>query len=233
MRVLPIRYCADVEASTRFYRALGLELGAATRPGQLGRAAGRGRDPGPAQGGRARRRLRAGVRGGRAAGGGRGPAGRRRLPGRADRRRELRPVAAGARSRRRVRAGQRERPLPLHVTRAALRLAAGVVALEFAAAVSLVRLGHAAADGRRRRWTPAPTSGCCWPGRRWGCSSRCRWRRPCCTGSARGAPSPPAWPRTWSARWSRPPRSRPGSTRAAGSPAGSAAGCWQCSGSAR
>lgn len=33
MRVLPIRYCADVEASTRFYRALGLELGAATRPG--------------------------------------------------------------------------------------------------------------------------------------------------------------------------------------------------------
>ena len=33
MRVLPIRYCADVEASTRFYSALGLELGAATRPG--------------------------------------------------------------------------------------------------------------------------------------------------------------------------------------------------------
>ena len=33
MRVLPIRYCADVAASTRFYRALGLELGAATRPG--------------------------------------------------------------------------------------------------------------------------------------------------------------------------------------------------------
>ena len=33
MRVLPIRYCADIEASTRFYRALGLELGAATRPG--------------------------------------------------------------------------------------------------------------------------------------------------------------------------------------------------------
>jgi len=33
MRVLPIRYCTDVEASTRFYRALGLELGAATRPG--------------------------------------------------------------------------------------------------------------------------------------------------------------------------------------------------------
>jgi len=33
MRVLPIRYCADVETSTRFYRALGLELGAATRPG--------------------------------------------------------------------------------------------------------------------------------------------------------------------------------------------------------
>lgn len=33
MRVLPIRYCADMTASTRFYRALGLELGAATRPG--------------------------------------------------------------------------------------------------------------------------------------------------------------------------------------------------------
>ena len=33
MRLLPIRYCADVAASTRFYRALGLELGAATRPG--------------------------------------------------------------------------------------------------------------------------------------------------------------------------------------------------------
>ena len=34
MRVLPIRYCRDIEASTRFYRALGLELGAATRPGR-------------------------------------------------------------------------------------------------------------------------------------------------------------------------------------------------------
>jgi catechol 2,3-dioxygenase-like lactoylglutathione lyase family enzyme len=33
MRVLPIRYCADVAESTRFYRALGLELGASTRPG--------------------------------------------------------------------------------------------------------------------------------------------------------------------------------------------------------
>jgi catechol 2,3-dioxygenase-like lactoylglutathione lyase family enzyme len=33
MRVLPIRYCADVAESTRFYRALGLELGSATRPG--------------------------------------------------------------------------------------------------------------------------------------------------------------------------------------------------------
>jgi catechol 2,3-dioxygenase-like lactoylglutathione lyase family enzyme len=33
MRLLPIRYCADVAASTRFYRALGLELGASTRPG--------------------------------------------------------------------------------------------------------------------------------------------------------------------------------------------------------
>jgi catechol 2,3-dioxygenase-like lactoylglutathione lyase family enzyme len=33
MRVLPIRYCADMEASTRFYRTLGLGLGSATRPG--------------------------------------------------------------------------------------------------------------------------------------------------------------------------------------------------------
>lgn len=33
MRLLPIRYCADVAASTRFYRTLGLELGASTRPG--------------------------------------------------------------------------------------------------------------------------------------------------------------------------------------------------------
>jgi catechol 2,3-dioxygenase-like lactoylglutathione lyase family enzyme len=33
VRVLPIRYCADMEASARFYAALGLELGAATRPG--------------------------------------------------------------------------------------------------------------------------------------------------------------------------------------------------------
>ena len=33
MRVLPIRYCADVEATTRFYRALGLEIGSATRTG--------------------------------------------------------------------------------------------------------------------------------------------------------------------------------------------------------
>ncbi|HST65013.1 MAG TPA: VOC family protein [Mycobacteriales bacterium] len=33
MRLLPIRYCADVAESTRFYRALGLDLGAQTRPG--------------------------------------------------------------------------------------------------------------------------------------------------------------------------------------------------------
>jgi catechol 2,3-dioxygenase-like lactoylglutathione lyase family enzyme len=33
MRVLPIRYCADVEASTRFYRALGLDVGSANRTG--------------------------------------------------------------------------------------------------------------------------------------------------------------------------------------------------------
>lgn len=33
MRVVPIRYCADMAAATRFYRALGLELGDVTRPG--------------------------------------------------------------------------------------------------------------------------------------------------------------------------------------------------------
>ncbi|GIJ74797.1 VOC family protein [Virgisporangium ochraceum] len=33
MRVVPIRYSADVEASVRFYRALGLEVGARSRPG--------------------------------------------------------------------------------------------------------------------------------------------------------------------------------------------------------
>jgi catechol 2,3-dioxygenase-like lactoylglutathione lyase family enzyme len=33
VKVMPIRYCADVAESTRFYRALGLELGASTRPG--------------------------------------------------------------------------------------------------------------------------------------------------------------------------------------------------------
>ncbi len=56
MRVLPIRYCADIEASRRFYLALGLELGAATRPGgwvELPAAAGMlalHRAPGPAGG---------------------------------------------------------------------------------------------------------------------------------------------------------------------------------------
>ena len=33
MRLLPIRYCADIDASTRFYRALGLAVGDATRTG--------------------------------------------------------------------------------------------------------------------------------------------------------------------------------------------------------
>lgn len=33
MRVVPIRYTRDVAASVRFYRALGLDLGAASRPG--------------------------------------------------------------------------------------------------------------------------------------------------------------------------------------------------------
>jgi catechol 2,3-dioxygenase-like lactoylglutathione lyase family enzyme len=33
MRVVPIRYTADVDASVRFYRALGLDAGARSRPG--------------------------------------------------------------------------------------------------------------------------------------------------------------------------------------------------------
>lgn len=33
MRVVPIRYTADVGAAVRFYRALGLEVGARSRPG--------------------------------------------------------------------------------------------------------------------------------------------------------------------------------------------------------
>lgn len=33
MKIVPIRYTADVAATTRFYRALGLELGATSRPG--------------------------------------------------------------------------------------------------------------------------------------------------------------------------------------------------------
>ena len=33
MKVMPIRYTADVEAAVRFYRALGLELGDSSRPG--------------------------------------------------------------------------------------------------------------------------------------------------------------------------------------------------------
>lgn len=33
MRVQPIRYCADVSESIRFYTALGLEVGSSTRPG--------------------------------------------------------------------------------------------------------------------------------------------------------------------------------------------------------
>ncbi|WP_086824129.1 VOC family protein [Allokutzneria sp. NRRL B-24872] len=33
MRVMPIRYTRDAEALTRFYRALGLELGPVSRPG--------------------------------------------------------------------------------------------------------------------------------------------------------------------------------------------------------
>jgi catechol 2,3-dioxygenase-like lactoylglutathione lyase family enzyme len=33
MKVMPIRYCADMDASARFYRAVGLELGDATRSG--------------------------------------------------------------------------------------------------------------------------------------------------------------------------------------------------------
>jgi hypothetical protein len=33
MNVMPIRYCADVAAATRFYRAVGLEVGSRSRPG--------------------------------------------------------------------------------------------------------------------------------------------------------------------------------------------------------
>jgi hypothetical protein len=33
MSVMPIRYCADVAAATRFYRAIGLEVGSRSRPG--------------------------------------------------------------------------------------------------------------------------------------------------------------------------------------------------------
>lgn len=33
MRVMPIRYSADVDAAVRFYRALGLDLGPMSRPG--------------------------------------------------------------------------------------------------------------------------------------------------------------------------------------------------------
>lgn len=33
MRVMPIRYCADVDAAMRFYRAIGLEVGSKSRPG--------------------------------------------------------------------------------------------------------------------------------------------------------------------------------------------------------
>lgn len=33
MKIVPIRYCADVPATVRFYRALGLELGSRSRPG--------------------------------------------------------------------------------------------------------------------------------------------------------------------------------------------------------
>jgi catechol 2,3-dioxygenase-like lactoylglutathione lyase family enzyme len=33
MRVMPIRYSADVDAAVRFYRALGLDVGPTSRPG--------------------------------------------------------------------------------------------------------------------------------------------------------------------------------------------------------
>jgi hypothetical protein len=33
MRVVPIRYSADVAAATRFYEALGLRVGSVSRPG--------------------------------------------------------------------------------------------------------------------------------------------------------------------------------------------------------
>lgn len=42
MRVMPIRYTDDVAASVAFYRALGLELGAVSRPGKWAELSGRG-----------------------------------------------------------------------------------------------------------------------------------------------------------------------------------------------
>jgi catechol 2,3-dioxygenase-like lactoylglutathione lyase family enzyme len=41
MRVMPIRYASDVDASVRFYRALGLDLQAVSRPGGWAELTGR------------------------------------------------------------------------------------------------------------------------------------------------------------------------------------------------
>ena len=191
MRVLPIRYCADVEASIRFYRALGLELGAATRPGswvELPAAAGllalhkTAEHPGSCElAFEADEPLEAVADRLRAAG----------LRARADRGRVLRPVPADHRPRRRGGPGQRERPLPLHVTalggpgRPRAPLAAGVIALEFAAAVTTFVSARRCCPRSPARSTRATGSGCCWPGPRWACPWRCRWRRRCCTGWGR------------------------------------------------
>ena len=40
MKVMPIRYARDVEASVAFYRALGLEVGSVSRPGGWAELAG-------------------------------------------------------------------------------------------------------------------------------------------------------------------------------------------------
>jgi hypothetical protein len=110
------------------------------------------------------------------------------------------------------------------VTRAALRLAAGVVALEFAAAATsfvsatLLPTVATALDARAHLGLllAGPT-----------------------LGLFVALPLAPAVlhrigpRRTLPARWSRPPPSRPWSTRAAGSSAGSPAGCSPSSASAR
>ena len=230
MRVLPIRYCVDIEASTRFYRALGLELGAATRPGswvELPAAAG----------------ILALHRSAE-------HAGECELAFEADE--PLEAVVArladagfpaepivdesfcqyvpGTRSRRRVRPGQRQRPRPLHVQPRRPQARCGGGGAGVRGRGQLVRVGHAAADGGDGAGHPCAPRAVAGRADARAVHVACRWRRPCCTGWGRGARSLPAWSRAWPARCCRRPRSRPGSTQAAGSSAGSRAGCWPCSG---